>query len=77
MKMKLKNNIHSGKPGEDILLFGFPGVVGDDGVAILEVPDEFAPFELAVGRLSSADDIINNNDKIKAPKELKKEAKKE
>ena len=52
MKMICKRP-YRGRPGDTAFLYGYPGVFGDDGAAVLDVPEAFAATELASGRLGA------------------------
>lgn len=54
MKMICKRP-YRGRPGEKAFLYGYPGVFGDDGVAVLDVPEAFAETEERTGRLVVAE----------------------
>jgi len=50
MKMTCKKT-YVGRPGDRTTLYGYPGTFGDDGAAVLDVPEAFAAAEIASGRL--------------------------
>lgn len=50
MKMTCKRP-YLGRPGEPVTLYGYSGVFGEDGAAVLDVPESFVEGEIVSGRL--------------------------